>query len=82
MLSRRKLLGMFVLVLSLVPMGVNLVSVESYRPTRFLIRVQIQYHYDLSGQYIPQLGCIWTADMTKAVTIRSVYQHLDQYRIR
>ncbi|KAI0697859.1 hypothetical protein C8T65DRAFT_582309 [Cerioporus squamosus] len=55
-LSRSKLLGSLVLILSLAPVGANMVH----------------YGYQLSGERFPPFGCAETIDMSLTVSIRFV----------
>ncbi|KAI0697858.1 hypothetical protein C8T65DRAFT_18470 [Cerioporus squamosus] len=53
-LSRSKLLGLLVLVLSLAPVGANLVP----------------YGYQFSGKSVPPFGCLESADTSEAIDLR------------
>ncbi|TFK90946.1 hypothetical protein K466DRAFT_583251 [Polyporus arcularius HHB13444] len=53
-LSRNKLLGIFVLALSLAPVGSNLV----------------EYGRQLSGGNLPPFGCLYTDNMTQAIELK------------
>ncbi|RPD59065.1 hypothetical protein L227DRAFT_654438 [Lentinus tigrinus ALCF2SS1-6] len=53
-LSKNKLLGLLVLILSLVPVGANLV----------------RYGYDFAGENLPPFGCLRTDSTTVAINLR------------
>ncbi|RPD59067.1 hypothetical protein L227DRAFT_628864 [Lentinus tigrinus ALCF2SS1-6] len=54
-LSKSKLLGLLVLVLSLAPVASNLV----------------QYGYDLAGEILPPFGCLYISNITGAINLKS-----------